>query len=784
MENSNVKGRTAKRRKEFLDRGLVVLRAPILLRAAEYGIRFFIGAVLSAGEILNGCAPFGLGFVGASGAGLGGLFALFGVCTGYLLSVGFLSALKYVAASVLIFSVSFAFYDVRIYRSGWFIPLMTGLLTAATGFVYLPQEGATTASLILFLTEVLLAGASAYFFRVAFSPWTQKQEETELSHRQFVSLLILGMCLLITLSKVMLPGEISLGRLIAAFGVMAVAYKGGFGKGSAVGVGIGLSMDLAAGNPPFYTMAYGFSGLMTGIFAKQGRLFATVTYVLSNALAVLWAYKQGASISILYEVFIASVLFCLIPERRLQRFSGLVQEGRMGDGGERVRIYVQERLESTAAAFHELYESLRSSFAAGKSNDNDIATVFDRAANRVCRSCPLWNSCWQRDYVNTFNALNDVSAVMQERGRAEAEDFPRHFSGRCLRFSRFLAASNEELTALLCRKQFHNRLLESRMTVCRQYADLAGILGGAAAELGTELQVDAQHSKRIAQHLQGLGVEAETTVFHDEKGHLRVELEGKDLSPLKAEDAWGKFTDFLGVPLREPQRKTGKDTERMIFCEAEPLVAVMGIAARRKEGESVSGDSGTYFKTDSGTLYVVLADGMGCGDAAARESGLAIRLLERFLQAEVDPEPAMKTLNSALVLRSEAEGGFTTIDLLEVNLFTGQAGLYKYGAAPTYFRKGNRVSRTTGSAMPAGLAAGGAPAPDMTKVHMEPGDLTVLISDGILAGGEDGWLRAAIASHTSGSPRDLARSIIEESETRAGSGDDKTVMVLTVEPRR
>ena len=40
----------------------------------------------------------------------------------------------------------------------------------------------------------------------------------------------------------------------------------------------------------------------------------------------------------------------------------------------------------------------------------------------------------------------------------------------------------------------------------------------------------------------------------------------------------------------------------------------------KKEGESVSGDRGTYFKTDAGALCVILSDGMGTGEDAAGES--------------------------------------------------------------------------------------------------------------------------------------------------------------------
>ena len=74
-------------------------------------------------------------------------------------------------------------------------------------------------------------------------------------------------------------------------------------------------MDLAAGGAPFYSMAYAFAGVMAGVFHRQGRLAAAVTYVLSNALAVLWTWNSGARVSSLYEVFIASVAFMLIPDR-------------------------------------------------------------------------------------------------------------------------------------------------------------------------------------------------------------------------------------------------------------------------------------------------------------------------------------------------------------------------------------------------------------------------------------------------------------------------------------
>lgn len=94
---------------------------------------------------------------------------------------------------------------------------------------------------------------------------------------------------------------------------------------------------------------------------------------------------------------------------------------------------------------------MRSAFHPAAPNDNDAASVFDRAAGRICKRCPLQTACWQRDYVSTFNALNDALPAMLERGRGESGDFPAYFSNRCMKFPEFLSAANEELAALLCR---------------------------------------------------------------------------------------------------------------------------------------------------------------------------------------------------------------------------------------------------------------------------------------------------------------------------------------------
>ena len=707
-----------------------VVRSPLMVRGAEGAMEFLLGFVLAGGEIFGGFAPFGVGLAASRGSGMDGLLATVGASLGYLTLRGLSEGLRYAAACVLVFSVAFAFYDVKIYKKSWFMPFVSAGMTAITGFVYLSDTRWTAARAVFFITEILLAGAGACFYRVAFSPWGSKGEAETLDTRQAVSLLFLLGTVLISMGSLTFFGDLSIGRVLSAAVVMAMGHAGGLGYGAAAGVVLGLGMDLAAGEGgAFYAMAYGVAGLLTGAGWKQGRLFGAITFVVANAVAVLWTWDADPRVSGLYEVFMASVLFLLIPQGWMKTLGVRLSREEGQAGTRRAAERVGQRLAHTAGAFRQVRDSLRAAFPDRGLNDADPAAVFDRAAERVCRRCALRGTCWEQDYVSTFNALNDALPAMLEKGKGEASDFPAWFPSRCLQFSSFLRAANEEVTALRYRRQYQSRLRESRGAVCRQYETLADILSEAACELSSELISDPLREKKLRRHMVGLGLEGETAVYYDERGRLRIEVTGQGAETLKSPQELRRLSEVMGWPLR----LGGEGPGQVTLLQAEPLMAVAGVAARRREGQRESGDTGTWFKREDGSMFVLLCDGMGSGEAAQKESGLAVRLLEDFLRSGMDSVAALRTVNSALSLKNEETGAFTTVDLLRIDLYTGAGELCKLGAAPTYLRRKGAVSRMSGAALPAGLAEGGGE-PDVTKLELREGDCVLLVSDGIADG--------------------------------------------------
>jgi len=749
---------------------------PLRARLGECAIAFLLTAVLTGAEILQGHSFFALALVAVWGAGWEGVCALLGATLGYLSFLGFVDGLRYIAASMMVYAVALAVGEFRIYRKAWFMPVMAALLNGAVGFVYQSALGWHTEDLVAYGVELALTAGAVYCYRQAMvlrtrshpAPWTTAQ---------LVGVLVLGGTVMMTLARVMLGGVISLGRVLCVLVVMTAAWKGGVGIGAATGVVAGVAMDAAQGTLPYGTLVYALPGLLAGAWGGYGRLVCALIYVVSGGVSVLWTGADQDVQAVGLEMVLGAVLFLLQPEALVSRVGAVLHREEGEDVGKLGRELAAQQLRRTATAFRAVTGGLREAFAPVAPNDEDTSRIFDRTAEEVCARCRQRERCWQQEYQSTRTALSDAMIPMMERGEGMREDFPLHFAGRCTQFEAFLAAANRELRSLLARRRYDSRVRESRAAVCAQYGQLAQVLDKAAGQLDEEPTVDPRCQRLVTQRMKALGIQGQCTVSQDRLGHVHILAEGPDVERLVQGGELARLSTLLGCSLRQEGSRKGQ----VVLVQQEPLVAVAGLAAADRKGQSVSGDSGAWFKDDGGRLNFLLCDGMGSGPAAREDSNCALGLLEKFLRAGLEVEAALATVGEALALRGEAQGGFTTVDLFQVDLFSGRSTVYKLGAAPTYFKKPGGVERVVGRSMPAGVIPG--MKADIFPQQLGAGDWVVLVSDGVVSQREDGWLRHLLEGYEGTSPQELAATILAESGQREGEEDDRTVMVIRLEVR-
>ena len=768
--------------------GMELLRRLFLRRDTEenwrLALRCAIGAamalLLSFAQTAGGGSPFALAFVAAVGMEWSGVGALIGAAIGYLVVGGLGWGLRYIAASVLVFTLEAVFREFEFARRSLFMPFIAAAVTAFTAFLgSFSLSGASAPDASRLMLESLLAFACAYFFRSALTEQTELSESAVI--RRSVSQTVLAACVLSAFVPLRLFELVSVGRTLALIVLMASALKGGMLTGAAAGTVLGIAMDLASGTGGFFAMTYSLAGMLSGVLSRHSRLVFTLSFVLSSALSAACVWNGSLSTAALFEGFAASVLFMLLPSRFLGTIGMLLRESEHGSGERDLRRYAANRVRRLGEAYGELYGVVEQSLS-DTVNEGNIATVFDRAADRVCVNCVNKNLCWNAEYMDTLNALNDATQAMRQNGTLSRGDLPAYFLARCTESSAFVTAVNAELRALHYRRELSERLRENRAVAWGQYADMAQLLGAVADELGSVNGSDVLAEQRLTRYLRSLEIEAEVSVFRDGRGRLHASMESGSLAPLLSDPGYLEaLSRILGVRVCVPQGSE-KAEARLTVLEAEPLAVSVGIASLKKRGERVSGDKGSYFKTDSGVLCVILSDGMGSGDEAARDSSQVVAILEKFLRSGADGAAAMKALNSALLLRDSENWGFATADLMCIDLFTGESCFYKYGAAPSFVRSGKSVRRIECDSLAAGLSLGGGVAPDVVRMKLAPGSTALIASDGVIADGDDEWVKNLLL-HGFDDMKTLAKTALKEAESLYGCGDDMTVVTVRVEER-
>ena len=150
---------------------------------------------------------------------------------------------------------------------------------------------------------------------------------------------------------------------------------------------------------------------------------------------------------------------------------------------------------------------------------------------------------------------------------------------------------------------------------------------------------------------------------------------------------------------------------------------------------------------------------------------MALQLLRRLLTAGYPGSAAVRCLNSLCALRSRA--GAVTVDLLELELQSGKARLYKWGAAPSYLTGRLGTERIGMPGPPPGLSVT-EQQEQQYKLSLSRGERLVLVSDGV---GEE------TALHCCSTMPDAPAEVLAQALLRQGllaGEDDATVVVVTL----
>lgn len=563
-----------------------------------------------------------------------------------------------------------------------------------------------------------------------------------------------------------------------------IASSLGAGQGAAAGLLYGAALSFSGGDR-FVGAALGLCALTAGAAGGLGRWAAALAFALTNMVTLL--YGLGASYGALHPAwaFAAGLVYCVLPLKFMEKVWAWFLPQDAGHDPERLAARLlsdaRKRVKAVGQVFGELASGYEAPFDA-----MDERAVVGRMRSHLCRGCAMNASCWDGGSARAGRLMCDlVARAAAGEVLREGDELPPDVARHCRRAGQIPQRLGPLLKDFALERRSALARGQASQLLGRQFRQAEALLTRASGALSSPVKVDALLSRQAIAALDREAIKTREVLAlkGGPSGSVTITAVKREgvWRPEEAKRAATRLSAELGLPLRAPSLPEGGVSGELCFFQAPRYTATVGFVSRAKESTQPSGDSHLAAGLPGGRVLMMLSDGMGTGPDAARESRTAVRLIRRFLAAEVERDLAFDSVNQLLMLLG-GDDMFATADLCVLDLNACAATFSKLGGCDSLVIRRGEIKRVEGGRLPMGILEGVTPAG--AHMRLQPGDTLIMMTDGLIdftLDGEREWLEQAALSLSGEPPQALCEELTRMALERQGQArDDITVMAARI----
>lgn len=423
---------------QLLPKRHLLARLQAIRQTPRGALVFDCAALLVCGFFMAGASiagiplPLAACMVGALRPGLRPVFAALGASVGYVLWGNSIQGIEGIFLCILLLAASILFQGTDLPGRFWFHSGISAAVTAVLGAILLVASPVPL-SFGLWAMKITFAALGSAAFR-----WAVKGDPRG-------KLLFLGV-VLSGLSAWKAPVDFA---LLFTFSAMFLS-----GELSTIAI-LGIALDLTGNYACCATAAL----LLPPILCRLLRIRALPWQAaISVALPGAVLLCSGGTTAQYFAIVPGIALGILLQKADVQ--PPTVSPGSSERAG---RV-----LYEAASVLQALGERLPEEDLPPFSGEAD--SVYDSAAERICRCCPRFQRCWQHCARQTYHALQSAAKPILDRGVAVVEDFPPSFRENCCHLEGFVLAVNQELDGMLYRRRYQMQLRECRQILSEEFS--------------------------------------------------------------------------------------------------------------------------------------------------------------------------------------------------------------------------------------------------------------------------------------------------------------------------
>lgn len=584
---------------------------------------------------------------------------------------------------------------------------------------------------------------------------------------------------------------ISLMNIFALASIAIVSYICGSSVGAATGVAMGIVAGMCTNNMVAYISMYSICGLITGIFKDVSKWVSAIGFIVVFLILKIYLLEVGGFS--LIEAGVASLIFVCISNKHYRKLALDLNADKKtvnltDEYVDKVKEMFAYRLEDFSGLLTNMSGVLNNLIENDKLGmRNKSSALVQCLADRVCSNCDMNHLCWKREIHYTYSAFGELIQNLQENNHI----VPNEIERKCTHRNALLRNAEDIITKYMLSEMKRLSLCEGRELLSNQIINISGIIKNIGEDFSKDITINTKVEQDIRRILDKSNINYEDVFSFENKGGslvVKVSIKNCRNKDIVIKAILPLICKATGIDMCISNDKCNVDYSKNIYeftFEQAPKFYVSTYASVKcKEGEKCNGDTFNYGGLNDGSYLCVLSDGMGSGPQASRESSAAVQLVNDFMKSGFDKVTAINVVNSIMTMRFDEEEKFTTLDLANIDLNTGEAEFVKVGSVSTFIKSANNISIVRSKSLPIGVLEEADI--EIERKMLKNGDFLIMMSDGVSDCDQneegDKWISEYLKNNNFNDPKDLAYALMDEAMklSKYKIKDDMTVLVSKV----
>lgn len=601
----------------------------------------------------------------------------------------------------------------------------------------------------------------------------------------------------------------SIRNILCIFLVLVLGWRNGILVGGVSGITVGIVLGIIGDGNPILIATYAFSGMLSGLLNKFGKIGVVLGFILGNIIIAYSANGGAKNIILFQEILIAGIGLLALPKKSNINIDDIIPKtkllpeavGRIEEGSDTIiklnsisktisdisNSYKQDSTyeENVALFEHEVQKAISEIdnnllYEYISNNEEIIQDLFDNI---------LESGILTENGMIAVLAKNNIYVMNSDDNETKASELKE--------IREMIKAINSAFRICKSNVIWQKKLQETNLNMSSQLNHVKAAIDNITTDItNSEQNVEKFLNKeeKIKNNLLDENILVKkVSIKQENSGRYIVSVYTdtcKDLDgskcPVKIiqKQASKVLNEQLTIQSQKCGIRLNKNTCEYTYISNDKYIIQTGIAKTKKDESLVSGDTISQIRLGDGKYLLAISDGMGSGPDARKNSKIAISMLERLLSSGFDKDTSINLINSA-ILTANKEEMYATLDIEILDLYAGKMQLLKNGACPTYIKKNRNVTMVSSTSLPAGIMNN--VKIDTYDKDLEDGNIIVMCSDGIIESNNEYanrelWVKHLLEEIQTDSPERIADIILKEAiDNNFGKPkDDMSVIVAKV----